>query len=179
MGSNVSTDSLGSLAELLDVCVGSLPIIYMGAALGGNPRRKNFWLPVLDKMRSKLGLWSSKWLSLSGRLVMLKSVMSAVPIYHMAVFLAPVGVIGDMEKLMRVFLWGKREGGRRISWIAWSQICKRLQLGGLGLGFLCWKNRAMLIKWFWRFGSEHNALWRKVLCAKYYCNSRLLLLHEM
>lgn len=179
MGCNVHIDRLRSLAAILDVSVGTLPITYLGAALGGNPKRRSFWNPVLEQMRGKLGLWSSKWLSLSGRLVMLKSVMSAVPIYHMAIFLAPVGIIGEMEKLMRGFLWRRREGGRRISWIAWSQICKRIQLGGFGLGFLSWKNKAMLIKWFWRFGMERNALWRRILCAKYNCNPQLMLLHEI
>lgn len=46
-------------------------------------------------------------MSLSGRLVMLKSVMSVVLIYHMVVFQTPVGVIGEMEKPMRSFLWGE------------------------------------------------------------------------
>lgn len=105
MGCNVHIDRLHSLATILDVSVGSLPIMYFGAALRDNPRRKIFCDPVLDNMRNKLGLWSSKWLSLSGRMVMLKSVMSAIPIYHMEIFFAPVGVIGDMEKLMRGFLW--------------------------------------------------------------------------
>ncbi|KAK3213095.1 hypothetical protein Dsin_017801 [Dipteronia sinensis] len=29
------------------------------------------------------------------------------------------------------------------------------------------KNRSLLAKWIWRFGSEVNSLWRRVICAKY------------
>ncbi|XP_057450751.1 uncharacterized protein LOC130742662 [Lotus japonicus] len=39
--------------------------------------------------------------------------------------------------------------------------------GGLGVGFLEWKNKAMLLKWVWRFGREKDALWRMVICKKY------------
>lgn len=107
LGCKVSQEEFKNLADLLDVSVGTLPINYLGAALGDNPRRKSFWRPVFEKMRAKLWLWNSKWMSLSGRLVMLKSVMSVVLIYHMVVFQTPVGVIGEMEKPMRSFLWGE------------------------------------------------------------------------
>lgn len=97
-------------------------------------------------MRMKLNGWSSQFLSLSGRLVLLRAVLSAIPIFHMSVFLAPIGVVRDRENLMRGFLWGGREGAKKIHLIAWEQICKESDLGGLGLGFLGWKNKALLIK---------------------------------
>lgn len=34
-------------------------------------------------------------------------------------------------------------------------------------------NKALLLKWWWRFGSEKEALWRKVICAKYSMDSSL------
>ena len=36
-------------------------------------------------------------------------------------------------------------------------------MGGLGLGELKNKNRALLTKWWWRFGEEREAIWRKVI----------------
>lgn len=52
-------------------------------------------------------------------------------------------------------------------WVAWEDLCKGSRYGGLGVGFLEWKNKAMLLKWVWRYGREKNALWREVLCGKY------------
>ncbi|KAK3189252.1 hypothetical protein Dsin_028813 [Dipteronia sinensis] len=43
----------------------------------------------------------------------------------------------------------------------------RKDRGGLGIGQMKLKNYALLTKWVWRFGSEDNVLWKRVLCAKY------------
>lgn len=71
--------------------------------------------------------------------------------------------------------WGGVE--RKISWIPWELICKAKALGGLDLGYIGWKNKALLIKWAWKYGVETECLWRKVIAAKYLLNSRNLLLH--
>lgn len=86
----------------------------------------------------------------------------------MSLFLAPIGVVGELEKHIRSFLWGRSNGGRGIPWIAW-EICKSAQVGGFGVGFLARleKNKVLLLKWSCRFGKENNALWRKFVCAKY------------
>lgn len=49
----------------------------------------------------------------------------------------------------------------------WSDVIKSKVNGGLGLGSLDYKNWALLDKQFWRFGEEKDALWRKVIVAKY------------
>lgn len=177
IGCNVEEEKVRELAALVDVSVGTLPFNYLGVPLGGNPRRKQPWVPLVEKMRTRTAPWRSKFLSLSGRLVLLKDVISAIPVYYLSIFKAPVGVIGQFEKLMRSYLWGSSEGRRKVCWVAWEQICKDQQMGGLGLGFLGWKNKALLLKWAWRFGREQNALWRKVVCLKYGWNDKCLLLH--
>lgn len=125
-----------------------------------------------------LASWGSNSISLSGRLVVLKSVASAIPLYHMAVYKAPVGVTAAIERLMRGYLWGRAGGGRRIPWVAWEQVCKGREIGGLGVGFLSIRNKAMFLKWAWRFGNEVEALWRRVLCSKYQLLSNSLVLHR-
>lgn len=37
----------------------------------------------------------------------------------------------------------------------------------MGLGGLQLKNWALLAKWWWRFGEEKGALWKKVIESKY------------
>lgn len=58
-------------------------------------------------------------------------------------------------------------GLRKVAWVAWEDVCKGVIYGGMGLGFLEWKNKAMLLKWFWRSGREGGGLWKKMMCAKY------------
>lgn len=44
-------------------------------------------------------------------------------------------------------------------------------------GFLGWRNKALLIKWVWRFGTSQDDLWRKVVCGKYGWDYRCRVLH--
>ncbi|XVE88638.1 hypothetical protein DITRI_Ditri19aG0085600 [Diplodiscus trichospermus] len=54
-----------------------------------------------------------------------------------------------------------------IKSVQWSDICNSIDNGGLGIVDLKLKNRALMNRWIWRFGVEKDALWRKVVDAKY------------
>ncbi|XP_057432300.1 uncharacterized protein LOC130725057 [Lotus japonicus] len=177
IGCNVEASEVERIAGIYGWNIGQLPLLYLGAPLGGNPRRISFWEPMLDKLRRKRRTWNSKFISLSGRLTLMKAALCSVPLFLMAVFKAPIKVIGEVEKILHSFLWGKEENGRKITWIPWSLICKSHEHGGLGLGFIGRKNKALLLKWAWRFGVEHKSLWRRLLIAKYALDPRLLFFH--
>ena len=49
----------------------------------------------------------------------------------------------------------------------WAKVCMPVQKGGLGIRQLRKFNSALLGKWLWRHGMERDALWRKVIEAKY------------
>ncbi|KAL6548032.1 hypothetical protein OROHE_009737 [Orobanche hederae] len=40
-------------------------------------------------------------------------------------------------------------------------------MGGFGIGELQLRNKALLRKWWWRFHSEEDSLWYKVIKSKY------------
>lgn len=44
---------------------------------------------------------------------------------------------------------------------------KALSLGGLDLGNLMTRNRALLIKWIWQFPPESNSMWYRIIVSKY------------
>ena len=70
-----------------------------------------------------------------------------------------------MENLRRDFFWGIKDGDRKIYWVAWEKILNSLDNGGLGIGSLQAHNTALLAKWWWRFKTDANALWRNVITA--------------
>ncbi|CAJ2637778.1 unnamed protein product [Trifolium pratense] len=55
--------------------------IMSGLKIGGDPRRLVFWEPVLTRIKNRLSGWKSRFLSLGGRLVLLKSVLTSLPEY--------------------------------------------------------------------------------------------------
>ncbi|XP_057456943.1 uncharacterized protein LOC130747902 [Lotus japonicus] len=177
IGCNVEPAEVARVAHIYGWSAGSLPITYLGASLGGNPRRLSFWEPMIVKLRKKGRSYNSKYISLSGRLTILKAALNSIPVYWMSLFKAPRGVIMEVEKIFRAFLWGKEERGKKMVWIPWNMICKSKAKGGLGLGHLAWKNKALLLKWAWRYGVEVDSLWRRQIAGKYQWDSRRLMLH--
>jgi len=71
IGVNVS-DSWLYEASALHCRVSFLPFVYLGLPIGGDARKLEFWKPVVDQIVTKLSSWKCKFLSLGGRLILLK-----------------------------------------------------------------------------------------------------------
>lgn len=66
-------------------------------------------------------------------------------------------------KYSSLFLLGFKEENKGISWVKWESILSSFDVGGLGVRSLKAKNLRLIGKWWWRFRSEPNALWTKVI----------------
>jgi hypothetical protein len=62
-------------------------------------------LSLIDKVADKLPGWKSNLLSRAGRLVMVKTVLSSVPIYLMLALELPKWVFKALDRKRRGFLW--------------------------------------------------------------------------
>jgi hypothetical protein len=87
-GVNISDSWLMEAASVLNCRRGSIPFVYLGLPIGGDSRKLRFWKPVVDCIVARLSSWKNKFLSLGGRLVLLKSVMSSLPVYFLSFFKA-------------------------------------------------------------------------------------------
>nr|GEV15025.1 hypothetical protein [Tanacetum cinerariifolium] len=74
-----------------------------GVKVGAAMSRLNSWNEVIDKISSMFSKWKLKPFYRS-RLTLLKSVLTAIPLYHMSLFKAHVTVIKCMEYIRRDFL---------------------------------------------------------------------------
>ena len=128
-------------ADLVMNCKhGRIPFLYVGLPIGGDPRKLQFSYLLVERIRSRLSGWKCKNLSLGCRLVLLKPVLSSIPIYFLSFFIAPSCIISTLNSLFNNFFFGGRGGGggggedfRKLSWIKWDTIC---------------------LKGEWRFGCE-------------------------
>ncbi|GJW37824.1 protein LAZ1 [Tanacetum coccineum] len=83
--------------------------------------------------RNRIGDWKNKSLSFAGRLQLCKSVISSMQVYWASVLVIPMGIINDIQQLIRGFLWCNGEYKRGKSKVAWDDICPPKHEGGLGL----------------------------------------------
>jgi hypothetical protein len=88
---NVS--NLSSLAAWLDCKISTVPMKYLGMPLGARFKSKQIWDPILEKLGKKLAGWKHLYLSKGGRLTLLKSTLSGLPLYYLSLYPIPVSVI--------------------------------------------------------------------------------------
>jgi len=143
------------------------PFIYLGMPVGGSHKRDAFWNGVIEKVQARLSRWKGRSLSMAGRICLIRSVLSSIPLFFMSLFKLPSGVAGKLVKLQRNFLWGWGADERKIAWASWNLACKPQEFGGLGIIDPKLFNLAMLGKWIWRLGSVEVGLWKEVLFSKY------------
>jgi len=106
VGVNIASSWLNEVASVLSCKVGKVPFLYLGMPIGGNPRRLCFWEPIVNRIKSRLSDWNSRFLSFGGRWVLLKSVLTSLPVYALSFFKAPSGIISSIESLLNKFFWG-------------------------------------------------------------------------
>lgn len=85
----------------------------------------------------------------------------------MSLFVIPSSVAKRFEKLERDFLWEGSREERKYHLIKWAIVCFKLKEGGIGIKDLGIFNKAFMGKWLWRFLTEREALWHKVIVSKY------------
>ena len=78
-----------------------------------------------------------------------------------------MSIKNELERLQKRFLWGESSSVRKTHWVDWKEVCSYTEHGGLGFVQISLKNRALLNKWIWRYGTEPRALWRAVIDSKY------------
>lgn len=134
---NIEPDDLPWIQAILGYERSSFPIQYLGLPLTIQRPTRELYLPLIEKVEKKLGGWQGRLLSRAGRLQMVQSVLSAVPVYYMLCFRLPMWVVNRIDRIRRNFLWGRGENNPGISITNWQITCIPKEWGGLGISDLC------------------------------------------
>lgn len=73
-----------------------------------------------------------KFLSQTGKEILIKSVIQAIPTYAMLCFLIPKRICDDINAMIRKFWWGKRNNRKGIAWRSWSIMYNAKSVGVIG-----------------------------------------------
>jgi hypothetical protein len=167
MGVNLPDDFIGMTSNFLNCREGSIPFKYLGLPVGANPRRLSTWEPMLNVIRSRLGSWGNKYVSLGGRIVLINAVLNAIPIFYLSYMKMPTKVWKELVRIQRVFLWAGLANTNKTCWVKWEVICRPKKEGGLGVRNLRLVNISVLAKWKWKLLSRDFELWKEVVVARY------------
>ncbi|GKB63832.1 RNA-directed DNA polymerase, eukaryota [Tanacetum coccineum] len=109
MGISVDISKVEQAVAKIGCVTLKTPFNYLGLKVGGLMSRLQSWNEIVESIATRLSRWKLKTLSIGGILTLLKSVLGAIPIYHMSIFKVPMKVLQRMESIVksRVGLDGK------------------------------------------------------------------------
>lgn len=108
------------------------------------------YMPLVEKVRSKISTWTSKYLSYAGRLQLISAVLMSIVNFWAAVFRLPSKCMTELESICASFLWSGPDLRSTGAKIAWGGICKPKLEGGLGIRALKEVNIVYGLKLIWR-----------------------------
>ena len=138
----------------------TLPYSYLGLPLGARFKDMAVWDGAEERLRKRLSIWKRQYISKGGRLTLIRSTLSSMPIHCMSLFYMPRSVRLRLERIQRNFLWGGGALERKPHLVDRSIVCSDKRKGGLGVRNSALLNKALLCKWNWHFTVEREALWR-------------------
>lgn len=90
------------------------------------------WQWLIAKLEKRFQSWNHKWLSRAGKLVLIKSILEAIPDYWISIAWIKKGILEKARQLCFKFLWRGHKDHFVMPWIRWERIAIRKPLGGWG-----------------------------------------------
>lgn len=128
-----------------------------------------------EKVNTRIKNWDNKFISRSGKELLVKSVAQALPVYAMNVFIFPLEITQEIERALSKFWWSTTQNNgttkSQLCWMSWDRMARHKNAGGLGFKNFRDYNMAMLGKQGWRFGISPNSLTSRIYKARYFANT--------
>jgi hypothetical protein len=154
------------VSRFLGCAIGKFPLRYLGLQLSLGPLTRAQWQPMLDAAIRIIPAWQRGMIARAGRLTLVKSVMAARPVHHLLIAEAPIWVLEEIERSLKGFFWAGKEratGGQCL--VAWNQIAKPQEFGGLGVKNLRLHGLALRVRWEWLRRTDQNRPWQSIQLA--------------
>jgi hypothetical protein len=103
------------------------------------------------KIEKKIGLWCNQWLSIGGRLILVKTVLESQSVFWMSMEMIPKSVLNRIRQLMFEFMWSGQKATHHFHLCRWDLLARPKHCGGWGLRNLATFNSAY---WKIHFGGR-------------------------
>ncbi|GJY24381.1 RNA-directed DNA polymerase, eukaryota, reverse transcriptase zinc-binding domain protein [Tanacetum coccineum] len=156
---NVQNNVKQEILSILPFQVGSLPVSYLGVPLITKQLSYTDCKCLIDRVQAKVTNWLNKMLSYAGRLQLIASILSSMQVYWASVFILPKTVTKEIDRMLKGFLWCQGDLSKGKAKIAWKQVCRTKEEGGLGIKDLSKWNEVLMSKHLWNAATMKESIW--------------------
>eukprot|EP00253_Pinus_taeda_P003797 PITA_03797 len=126
-------------------------IKYLGLPITLGSNKNHLWEEVIMKFKRKITAWGGFWLTSRGKIMLIKSVLPALPTFQVSLILAPKLISDQISRLMHNFLWNSgRENTNRFHLISWDMVKRPLAEGELQIRDHVHTNLSLGCKLLWQ-----------------------------
>ena len=142
---------------------------YLGYFLKPNCYLVKDWLWMVSKFEKKISHWTNRLLSMGGRLVLIRAVLSSMPVYWMDLVPIPSSILDKLRKVIFSFLWGSSDKTKKFHLVDWHLLARPTSHGGWGIKHLPSFSLSLRMKSFW-LAVNSTGIWNLLLTTKYMKN---------
>lgn len=151
-----------NIARILGFMIAVLPSKYLGAPLLYSVIKHTSWRTLIDQLETRLSSWTFRSLNISSRLILIKSILQAMPLYLFSILVAPKWVLKNIHNLQRNILWGSSGLNRKWDLVKWTEVFLLRSANGLGLRDPLHSNNTMGARIWWNWISKPHILWARL-----------------
>ena len=104
------------------------------------------WLWLIKSFERRIHHWAHKFLSLVGRLVLIRVVLSSMPVYWFALAHVPKSILNKLRKLIFDFLWDSSSDRKHYRLVDWQLLSRPFEFWGWGIKKLEWFSVSLRLK---------------------------------
>ncbi|XP_071674726.1 putative ribonuclease H protein At1g65750 [Lolium perenne] len=137
-----------------------LPLTYLGFPLTIRKPTSAQMQSVVDRIANRLPTWKAHLMDKAGWLVMVKSVLGAIPIHQLLVLAPSRKILKLIVKVERGFLWaGHAAANGGHCHVNWQRVARPIALGGLGIHDLERTSLSLRLRWLWLSRTDDQRVW--------------------
>ncbi|XP_039145745.1 uncharacterized protein LOC120282984 [Dioscorea cayenensis subsp. rotundata] len=156
-----------SISSILGFTVGKFPLTYLGLPI--SPRRLpiSSFTNLLAKTENIVSSWKHSKISMSGKAVLINSVLMSNPVYYLSVYPVPDTILDGISKAARKFFWSKSGNRKGMNLVSWTDITLKQTEGGISIRNLRASKISLMAKNVISYLNHHDAIWVDILYRKY------------
>jgi hypothetical protein len=125
----------------------SYPFKYLGIPMHYRMLNNKDQEMIEEHIKKKLSSWKEKYISVGGRLVLINSILSSLPMFMLSFFEILKGVLEKIDYFRSRFFWQNDSQIKKYRLAKWSIVCQTKDQGGLDIQNLEIRNKCVLSKW--------------------------------
>lgn len=157
--SGMTEEEINTIQASTGMSCGNLPLRYLGVPMNSRKLSLSSCEPLLHQIKTHFSSWSTKTLSFSGRLLLIKTVISGIINFWCSSFVLPKVCVAIINSMCSVFLWRGNLEAHNTARVAWGIVVKTKKEGGLGVKELLLWNKACCLRLIWLLFFRPNSVW--------------------